>query len=186
MSKTIKFFSNKSRYAELSNFWVHQVPLEDGGVSYQSSEHIFQSKKFVYPGALPLSKEYGKTVVARAASPFEAKVLGGMQPAGRGRALHLNSIMKRYKADGVKLRPNWDSIRLDVMRETLMIKFTQDLVCRQVLLSTRGCHLEEDSPYDKFWGTGGNGSGSNHLGKLLVAIREEFLLAEDVSADDFL
>ena len=54
---------------------------------------------------------------------------------------------------------------------------------RQLLLSTAGqAHapgklLQESSPSDFFWAKGIDGTGSNHLGRLLMQIRDE-LVAE--------
>lgn len=64
------------------------------------------------------------------------------------------------------------------MKEVLILKFTQNKECRNLLLSTGDSILEEASPYDMFWGTGKNKKGENHLGKLLMETRE-FLMEED-------
>ena len=45
-------------------------------------------------------------------------------------------------------------------------------------LSGRALELVEASPHDFFWGRGVDGSGFNHLGMLLMAVREELMRAE--------
>lgn len=50
---------------------------------------------------------------------------------------------------------------------------------RKLLLSTvdeqSAKLLQESSPSDFFWAAGVDGSGSNHLGRLLMQVREELL-----------
>ena len=64
-------------------------------------------------------------------------------------------------------------------------QFTQHEGPRALLLSTaslglsgRALDLVEASPHDFFWGRGVDGSGFNHLGILLMSVREELLQAE--------
>ena len=59
------------------------------------------------------------------------------------------------------------------MKKALVAKFTQHDGLRQLLVGTGKRKLVERSPYDTFWGDGGDGSGKNQLGKLLMEVREE-------------
>jgi ribA/ribD-fused uncharacterized protein len=54
------------------------------------------------------------------------------------------------------------------MREALLLKFTQNENLRQLLLQTGHSKLIEHTKNDKFWADGGNGSGQNKLGILLM------------------
>ena len=65
------------------------------------------------------------------------------------------------------------------------VQFTQHEGPQALLLSTaslglsgRALDLVEASPHDFFWGRGVDGSGFNHLGILLMSVREELLQAE--------
>jgi len=71
------------------------------------------------------------------------------------------------------LRPQWDQIRVDVMRQVLRIKFKQNSEAKNALLSTADALLVEKSPRDAFWGIGAEGTGQNYLGRLLMQIRCE-------------
>jgi len=42
-----------------------------------------------------------------------------------------------------------------------------------MLLDTRPAYLIENSPSDKYWGCGRDGSGQNKLGVLLMQVRDE-------------
>jgi len=59
------------------------------------------------------------------------------------------------------------------MREALMAKFTQHADLHQMLLETGSAEIIEHTTNDSYWGDGGDGSGKNMLGKLLVETREK-------------
>lgn len=52
-------------------------------------------------------------------------------------------------------------------------KFTQHEELKKLLVSTNGFDLIEHTKNDNFWGDGGDGSGENYLGKLLMDVRSE-------------
>lgn len=67
-AETIRFYGPKGPYGALSNFFVTASPIVFEEREYASSEHIFQTAKFIYPGASSASVEYGEAV-ARSATP---------------------------------------------------------------------------------------------------------------------
>lgn len=72
----------------------------------------------------------------------------------------------------IRLQRDWNNIRIGIMKNILRIKFSQRGF-RDSLLRTGEEELIEGNTWgDKFWGVC-NGEGSNHLGKLLMEIREE-------------
>jgi ribA/ribD-fused uncharacterized protein len=76
----------------------------------------------------------------------------------------------------VQLRPDWENVKIDIMKELLRQKFNNP-VYRDSLLNTGDCPLIEGNNHkDTFWGVC-NGAGKNVLGKLLMDIRKE--LRED-------
>jgi N-glycosidase YbiA len=78
---------------------------------------------------------------------------------------------KKYGRN-LKLRDGWETLRLQVMEELLRSKFG-DAGLRQKLLDTGARELIEGNYwYDRFWGMC-QGTGENHLGKLLMKIRVE-------------
>lgn len=90
-------------------------------------------------------------LIWRAATPGKAKKLGRSCP----------------------LRDDWNEVRLDVMRDALRMKFTQHSELRDLLLSTHNKPLVEHTHNDHVWADGGDGSGQNLLGQLLMEVREE-------------
>lgn len=74
----------------------------------------------------------------------------------------------------VALRTDWEGIKLSVMRNLLEQKFKEDDLALW-LAETDGEELVEGNHWgDTFWGVCG-GIGENHLGKLLMGIREGLL-----------
>lgn len=70
------------------------------------------------------------------------------------------------------LRKDWDDVKLKAMENLLRIKFA-DPGLRRKLLDTNDELLVEGNVWgDTFWGIC-DGTGENHLGKLLMKIREE-------------
>lgn len=85
------------------------------------------------------------------------------------------SFARDAKALGrrVDLRPDWDSIKDDAMRETVRAKFADDSLAR-MLLETGGCVLIEGNRHgDAYWGVPFGSKGRNRLGEILMEVREE-------------
>lgn len=70
------------------------------------------------------------------------------------------------------LRPTWEQEKVAVMLALLRVKFLWPNLAQQ-LLDTRDATLIEGNWWgDTFWGVC-KGQGENHLGKLLMQVREE-------------
>jgi ribA/ribD-fused uncharacterized protein len=72
----------------------------------------------------------------------------------------------------LKIRPDWEDIKIGVMRFGLCQKFHKGTLMRK-LLETEDMTLEEGNTWgDTFWGIDlVEGKGQNHLGKLLMELR---------------
>lgn len=74
----------------------------------------------------------------------------------------------------VKLRPDWEDVKEDVMREVCFAKFFQHDDLRIQLLATAPAELIEGNDWgDKEWGMC-DGEGKNKLGKILMSLRDFF------------
>ena len=147
----IKFYSVSDEYGEFSNF--AEFPITIKKKRWPTSEHYFQAQKF--------SDKAEQELIRNANSPMMAARMG------RDR--------KR------KLRRDWESAKVNVMREALVAKFTQHNQLRLLLLSTADAKIIEHTENDDYWGDGGDGKGRNMLGRLLMEVRE-ILRAEPFSA----
>ncbi len=74
----------------------------------------------------------------------------------------------------MKLRSDWEQVKVRIMKEICKAKFDQNETLRQQLLATGNEPLEEGNTWgDRIWGTV-DGVGQNHLGKILMEIRKEY------------
>ena len=64
----------------------------------------------------------------------------------------------------------WDRWKLMVMFRSLAVKFSREDMRKQ-LLATGDAILVEHTSNDSQWADGGDGSGTNYLGKLLMKLR---------------
>jgi N-glycosidase YbiA len=72
----------------------------------------------------------------------------------------------------VRLRKDWESVKLGIMEALLREKFA-DPELRALLLATGERKLVEGNDWnDRYWGVC-RGQGKNHLGKLLMRVRED-------------
>jgi ribA/ribD-fused uncharacterized protein len=139
----IHFYHLGDPYGEFSNFARYPIPLH--GKTWPTSEHFFQAQKYA---GTPREEE-----VRLAKTPSEAARLG------RDRQ--------------VPLRRDWESSKDAIMREAVLAKFTQQEELRELLLSTGDVTLVEHTENDSYWGDGGDGSGRNMLGRILMEVRAE-------------
>lgn len=87
---------------------------------------------------------------------------------------------RKYGREKVKLRSDWDQIRITAMEYVLFAKFSQNPTLLQKLLQTGDKYLEETNDWgDTFWGVDWQtGVGENHLGKTLMKVRQLFSFVE--------
>lgn len=72
----------------------------------------------------------------------------------------------------INLRPDWENIKVDVMRQALEAKF-KNKELMDMLKATAPKYLEETNNWsDQFWGCV-DGQGKNMLGQLLMEIRDK-------------
>ena len=147
--------SFQGEYRFLSNFWPAKVEMD--GQIYPTVEHAYQAAK-------TLDRNL-RLLIRVEDFPGGAKRRGSQ----------------------VILRPGWDQLKLSIMESLLRQKFDLERVSKAVsyewimekaklrtlLLTTYPKVLIESNTWgDTFWGVCA-GHGSNHLGRLLMKIREE-------------
>jgi ribA/ribD-fused uncharacterized protein len=80
------------------------------------------------------------------------------------------------------LRKDWEAVKDSIMHEAVLAKFTQHADERAILLATGGSTLVEHTEKDHYWGDGGDGSGKNRLGEILMKVRDELRSKPEISA----
>lgn len=97
-----------------------------------------------------------------------------IDPAARKQFTELNPSEAKRLGRHIKLRSDWEQVKVQIMEEVCKAKFDQNDELREKLLATGNEPLEEGNTWgDRIWGTVG-GVGQNHLGKILMALRKEY------------
>jgi len=139
----IHFYSVGDEYGDFSNFASFPIALDKK--TWPTSEHYFQAQKFKEPR---LREE-----IRKVKSPMVAARMG------RDRSL--------------PLRRDWESVKVDAMTRAVRAKFAQHDDLRALLLDTGDTRIVEHTSNDSYWGDGGDGSGRNMLGTILMRVRDE-------------
>ncbi len=139
----IASFTGPNRY--LSNFDVSEVEFE--GMKYPTVEHAFQAAKTL--------DSFERERVLKAPTPGQAKRIGRL----------------------VTLRSDWEDVKIEVMEDLVYKKFSTHKDIQKKLLLTKDRELIEGNDWgDTFWGkvqvASGALEGENHLGKILMRVRE--------------
>jgi ribA/ribD-fused uncharacterized protein len=160
------FFYEQDFYV-LSNFSAFTIMWEvsprEGRRRFDTSEAVYHWEKF----NADIPTQYQRSVqsaILEAPSAHEA--------------------FKIAEANKAVRRPDWDVIKIEVMREILREKAEQHEYVRRKLLATGDRELVENSWRDDFWGWGPNRDGQNMLGKLWMEIRAELLEQQQDSAEE--
>ena len=121
---------------------MYPCRVEYNGHVFKCSEAAFQAQK-----------DLSKVSSFEKADGYKAKSLGG------------------YRSGIVKLRPDWEEVKVDIMRDVLRAKFSDPVLAKK-LISVEGEIAEDNDHGDRTWGRV-NGTGKNLLGKLLMEVRDE-------------
>lgn len=139
----------------LSNFSAFNLQWK--GELFPTSEAAYHFEKFWVPPALDDQRLHVREQIRAAPSAHEAFKIAE-------RNQHLK-------------RPDWNEVRVDVMRDILRAKAQQHEYVHRKLLDTGERILVEDSWRDDFWGWGPNRNGQNMLGKLWMEVRADLRTA---------
>lgn len=103
----------------------------------------------------------------------EAAYQAQKDPSRINEFINLDADDSKHLARKVMLRPDWEDIKVQIMEEIVRAKFTQNKDLAEKLLATGEEELVEGNYWrDRFWGVY-EGEGQNHLGKILMQIRDE-------------
>lgn len=141
-----RVFFYEQDYYVLSNFSSFRIETENG--QFPTNEHAYHYEKFV--------------------GQKDAQLLWSIRYASSAHAAF--KLAEQRRADR---RPDWDEVKVEVMRTLLRLKTEQHEYVRRKLLATGDRELIENSWRDDFWGWGPNRDGRNMLGKLWMERRAE-------------
>lgn len=155
MDKITTFTKKETRF--LSNFYPHkkdggkfphEVKVFYNGVEFDCVENAYQAAK---------SLDKSEQIKISKLTPYQSV---------------------EYWQDRNDYRSDWHDIKLDIMKDLVTQKFTNNPKLKQMLLATGNMKLEEGNSWgDTFWGIC-DGIGENNLGKTLMSVRKELIQSE--------
>ncbi len=148
-ARSVVFLKTNERFGGLSNM-AGGFPLLVNGMRILTSEALYQACRF------PHRPEVQRLILEQT-SPMTAKMKS-----------------KPYRHDS---RPDWDHVRVKIMRWCLRVKLAQNWsTFSALLLETGERPIVEESRRDDFWGASPTAEGTlvgmNVLGRLLMELRE--------------
>jgi N-glycosidase YbiA len=157
------FRRDRATFGFLSHF--HRATIHLDSQDWPTVEHYFQAQRSDDP--------VYRHAIRNAVSPGIAKRLGASPDSPRR-----VSQQSWFRKNAAQPRADWERIQLDVMRRGDWAKFSQHPDLARRLLTTRPATIEEDAPFDLFWGTGIDGQGLNWAGRILMEIRDRLATAD--------
>jgi GTP cyclohydrolase II len=151
-SAPILFYHSDQAWGWLSNFSDHAIFMHE--LIWPSVEHYYQAMKFVGTA--------DEVRIRLADTPMQAKRIADEL----GRSLR---------------KTDWDDVKEQVMLDALLAKFRQHPNLGKMLARTAERTLVEHSTHDSYWGDGGDGTGKNRLGTLLMQVRSVLRNSHDMA-----
>ena len=145
-TSAIYFYHSSQVWGEFSNFSAHPIFLK--GIIWLTVEHYYQAQKFKGSN---LEHEICSTD-----SPMQAKEI---------------ALLNKENYDKNK----WQELKEGVMLEALKAKFSQHPQLAKKLIETKNRRISEHTNNDNYWGDGGDDSGQNRLGELIMFVRESLI-----------
>lgn len=159
----LKFNSKVAKLSFLSNFFptlvvFHDVSGKEGQKRvYHSSENAYLACKFI-------SQKDGAVAEA---------IASGSDARKAKKLAHSSQAQSEEEAMAPEKK-------VELMFQIVRAKFFQNPVLADKLLQTKSFTLVEGTK-DEFWGCGTSGTGTNHLGVILMTVRAELLAAKSKS-----
>lgn len=145
-TNAILFYNRGEPYYEFTNFYEPPHGILIDGYLWKTTEIYFQAMKFID------HKHHLSNMVAMNSSRDAF------------------SYAQQNRND---VRSDWFKVSKDVMYKAVSAKFIQYPTLAELLLGTNSLEIIEHTSNDSFWGDGGDGTGENNLGKILMRVRRD-------------
>lgn len=161
---TVHFYHSNKPHYEFTNTYAAKIYLNNH--EWERSEHYYQAGKFDDPW-----KAYNEGIDGQTA----------LKDIGFG---SLQKELRRDKYLGQKAKEIWENENLQRMINALWAKFTQNEDLKKILLDTKNKIIVEDAgKNDAFFGAGSDYKGTNHLGQMLMQLRDLMLVLKKYDND---
>lgn len=133
----------------------------------------FRDEYFFLSNFYPVEIKLDGIVYPNAETAFQAQKTLDVEERRKFSMLK-NPVQAKRLGRKVKLRDDWEEVKLDIMTEIVSQKFLQNPYLLEKLIATGNEELVEGNKWgDRFWGVC-KGKGQNNLGKILMKIRDVY------------
>ena len=133
----------------------------------------FRDEYFFLSNFYPAPVKYEGITYANSEAAFQAQKCADKKDRMRFAALSAGDAKRLGRR--VSLRSDWEAVKIEIMKEIVHSKFTQNDDLKEKLIALQDVYLEEGNDWgDRIWGTV-RGSGQNLLGKILMEVRDELI-----------
>ncbi len=166
----VEFYGTQSPDDTYGRWLSNCVParITINGLSYASSEHYYQMQKFVVRGDEPDFIAWCAKMQMPPHIVMQNLGLVRVQMATMS-PVHVARYGQTFR--GAPIRGDWENIKLQVMYDAVLAKFTQNEDFAQALANTGQAVLVERAPIDSVWAINNKGAGTNWLGLTLMVVR---------------
>lgn len=192
-----------NEYGYLSNFygidqdsnWQLKLLINGKTYNFVNSESAYQIYKFMLPSKelndskSAFQNEYIE-IMCYVVNPNDVAAMGRQKLTQKSSIIKfvkdtpdwiakkfsnstVDDIINLYKNNGVITRKDWDNVKDNAMFYVVQHKFKQNPHLAQKLIETADKILIEHTKNDNYWVDGGDGTGKNKLGLVLMQVRSE-------------
>ena len=129
---------------------------------------LFRDEYFFLSNFYPVEIKLDGIVYPNAETAFQAQKTLDVEERRKFSMLK-NPVQAKRLGRKVKLRDDWEEVKLDIMTEIVSQKFLQHPHLIEMLLQTGDEELVEGNKWDVC-----KGKSENHLGKILMKIRDVY------------
>ena len=131
---------------------------------------LFRNQLYFLSNMYPCRVRYKGTEYSCSESAFQAQKC--TKESEKSLFVGINGFDAKRLGRKVSLKSNWEIEKISIMEGIVREKFIQNPSLAEKLIKVEGPIQEDNSWHDTFWGIC-NGVGENHLGKILMKIRDE-------------
>lgn len=138
----------------------------------------FQGENEYLTSGFPCNIEFESEIYPSVEHAFQAAKTSDLVARSNIRAAATGTDAKNLGRQ-VSIVPDWDNKRLDIMADLVKQKFANNLDLKFKLLMTGTKDLVQGGMRkDRFWGVDRHGVGENHLGKIIMKVRDSIRASE--------
>lgn len=136
----------------------------------------FRGDYYFLSNFYPATFMYDCIIFQNSEAAFQAQKC--IEPEEKLKFSNMTGAQAKHAGKRVRLRPDWENVKVEIMRDVVYSKFAFNIGLLQLLKSIDSrIFIEEGNTWrDTFWGVY-NGKGKNILGEILMSARNDIIMS---------